>query len=83
MKRKSENERILYREVDLWNPLTDSISIRRWLHSCLPFMEDRFELLMQKILIRFTSRYFPSVIGTNVVRTTKNISQDINTARFD
>jgi tuftelin-interacting protein 11 len=40
---------ILYREVDQWNPLTDSIPIHSWLHPWLPLMKDRLEPLYQPI----------------------------------
>ncbi|CAF1354682.1 unnamed protein product [Rotaria sordida] len=40
---------ILHREVDAWNPLTDSIPIHSWLHPWLPLMKDRLEPLYQPI----------------------------------
>ena len=40
---------ILQREVDQWNPLTDSIPIHSWLHPWLPLMHDRLEPLYQPI----------------------------------
>jgi tuftelin-interacting protein 11 len=40
---------LLYREVDAWNPLTDSIPIHSWLHPWLPLMSDRLEPLYQPI----------------------------------
>ncbi|CAF0724669.1 unnamed protein product [Didymodactylos carnosus] len=35
----------LQREVDLWNPLTDSIPIHSWIHPWLPLMKERLEPL--------------------------------------
>ncbi|CAF0769075.1 unnamed protein product [Didymodactylos carnosus] len=35
----------LEREIDLWNSLTDSISIHSWIHPWLPLMKERLELL--------------------------------------
>ncbi|CAF1000267.1 unnamed protein product [Adineta steineri] len=40
---------ILHREVDQWNPLTDSIPIHSWIHPWLPLMKDRLEPLYQPI----------------------------------
>jgi tuftelin-interacting protein 11 len=40
---------ILQREVDEWNPLTDSIPIHSWLHPWLPLMKERLEPLYQPI----------------------------------
>lgn len=36
---------VLHREVDAWNPLTDSIPIHSWIHPWLPLMGDRLEPL--------------------------------------
>ncbi len=40
---------ILQREVNEWNPLTDSIPIHSWLYPWLPLMKDRLEPLYQPI----------------------------------
>jgi len=40
---------ILHREVDQWDPLTDSIPIHSWIHPWLPLMKDRLEPLYQPI----------------------------------
>ncbi|CAF0946683.1 unnamed protein product [Adineta ricciae] len=40
---------VLHREVDAWNPLTDSIPIHSWIHPWLPLMKERLEPLYQPI----------------------------------
>ena len=40
---------VLHREVESWNPLTDSVPIHSWLHPWLPLMHDRLEPLYQSI----------------------------------
>ncbi len=40
---------ILQREVDAWNPLTDTVPIHSWLHPWLPLMKERLEPLYQPI----------------------------------
>ena len=43
---------VLHREVESWNPLTDSVPIHSWLHPWLPLMHDRLEPLYQSIRIK-------------------------------
>uniref|UniRef100_A0A8C1W3F4 Tuftelin-interacting protein 11 n=1 Tax=Cyprinus carpio TaxID=7962 RepID=A0A8C1W3F4_CYPCA len=53
----------LQREVDNWNPLTDTVPIHSWIHPWLPLMQSRLEPLYSPIRIKLAhalQRWHPS-----------------------